>query len=388
MKQNVFVIATVFTTVECFLRGHIKGLQSLGFNVYVVSSPSDRGKSMANDLGFTFLPLKMARQISCYRDSLSLILLMGLILRHRPVMVHSHTPKGGLLGSVASWLCRVPVRIFTLHGSVGIGMSGLRARICRWTDWLTCLLSSSVWCVSPSLRQAAIENRICNSRKIVVIGQGSVCGVDFDKFNLNPEVQRQGRELKEKIFDSDSRVIGFVGRFNRDKGIPELLEAFSLVREKLENVRLLLVGDYDQAWTGLSGQSLDIGNDPSIHLAGKQANVVPFIAMLEVLVLPSHREGFGMVCIEASALQKPVVASRIVGIVDAVEDGVTGLLFRTGDAKDLAEKTLTILNDSALAKKLGFDGYRRTRELFDSTKIAQHVLARYRLELGIQDIKS
>jgi glycosyltransferase involved in cell wall biosynthesis len=320
----------------------------------------------------------MPRRITPLRDLVSVARLVRVMRCVQPAIVHGHTPKGGLLAMIAATLYGAPVRIYHMRGLPLMGASGMR-RILLWcTEWVACRLAHEVLCVSHSVRREAIGAGICPPDKIRVLLGGSGNGVDAkDRFQPidNPEV----RHLARNRFGipRDATVIGFVGRIVRDKGIVELVNAWMRLREAYPALHLLVVGPFEREGRVPQKTENVLRSDPRIHLAGKDWNTPPLYAAMDIVALPTHREGFPNVPLEAAATELPVVATRIPGCVDAVVSDVTGLLVEPRNDAALEAALNRYIEQPALRKAHGRAGRARVLREFNQETLWQALLDDY-----------
>ncbi len=289
-------------------------------------------------------------------------------------IVHSHMPKTGLLGMLAAWLSGVPIRINTFHGEVWATRSGWRRKALKLFDQLVGMLATDVLVVSPSQRDFLVNEGVLRSGKAEVIGAGSVCGVDVERFHIDPKIRRTTREMLG--IAQQAKVILFVGRLNRDKGVLDLAKAFDGIAKHNPNVVLVLVGaEEDVPFRYI--QEICYLERERLHYVKFTSTPERYMAAADVFCLPSYREGFGMTIIEAAACGVPAVASRIYGVTDAVAEGKTGLLFPAGDVTALTQCLLKLITQNELRHKMGHTARVRTLELFPSKIIAHEIVVLY-----------
>lgn len=272
---------------------------------------------------------------------------------------------------ISAWLARVPVRIYHLHGLTLMTATGLKRQLLRSTEKLACALSNQVICVSHSVREVVVAERLCPAGKIRVLLGGSINGVDA-RARFNPA--RAGAAVRADIrsrygIPPEASVVGFLGRFVRSKGLVELVAAWSRLRDELPNLHLLLVGEFEPLDPVPPEVRAVLRTDSRIHLTGWMRDVGPFYPAMDVVVLPSYREGLPGVPLEAAAMELPVVATRIPGCVDAVDDGVTATLVAARDAEALADALRMYLRDPELRRKHGRAGRERVLAKFKQEAI-------------------
>jgi glycosyltransferase involved in cell wall biosynthesis len=344
----------------------------------VVTSPGHGFDRVEQIDGIRLAAIEIPRPITPVRDLRALWRLYRLFKRIRPDIVHSTTPKAGLLCAVAARLARVPVRLHTFTGQVWAVSKGLR----RWaplaSDWLVARLCTLCYADSHSQREYLIELGVASSRKLAVIGAGSLGGVDFEKMDRARLAPATGALRMHLGIPAGARVIVFVGRVNRDKGIVELVNAFERLSQKLHDVYLVVVGPLEPELAPLPEEILAILRaEPKIRLVGYDPEAERYLALADVLCLPSYREGFPNVIIEAAALGVPTVGTRITGLMDSVIDADTGILVPVRDSEALAHALHVVLTDESYRQRLGDAARRRARELFDARTLNAALLAEY-----------
>jgi lipopolysaccharide/colanic/teichoic acid biosynthesis glycosyltransferase/glycosyltransferase involved in cell wall biosynthesis len=361
-----------------FLTGQLRYLGNRGFDVHVVSSPGADLHSFAEAEGVTAHAIAMARSITPAADLIALYRLWRLFRALRPEIVHAHTPKGGLLGAIAAWLARVPARIYHVHGLPLVTSQGPRRIILRTAERVSCRLATQVLCVSRSVRDVVVKAGLCPADKIDVLCGGTINGVDATgRFQPQPDDVRLQVRRKNRI-PREAIVLGYVGRIVRDKGWSELAEAWRSLRESHPDLHLLVVGDFEPQDPVPPEVVELIRTDPRIHHAGFDWDTPPLYAAMDLVVLPTHREGFPVVPLEAAAMGLPVVATRVPGCVDAVEDGVTGKLVQPRDPVSLAWALAAYLSDATLRRAHGAAGRRRVLREFRPQAIWEATAGVYR----------
>lgn len=364
--MRVVHITTVPESLVGFLRGQVAYLRTQGVEVTAISSPGAHLDAFEREHAVEVIGIEMPRRITPLRDLRALAAIVQALRRTRPVVVHAHTPKGGLLGMLAGWVARTPVRIYHMRGLPLETAAGWRRQLLRWTERTSCAAATHVLCVSSSLRAVAIAEHLCAPSKIEVLGSGSGQGVDatgkFDPERVSAETRLATR--RKHGLPEDAVVLGFVGRLVRDKGIVELMGAWQLLRQRYPHLHLLLSGVLEERDALPVELVRALSDDPRIHLLGFDWDTPPLYAAMDVVVLPTYREGFPNVPLEAAAMQRPVVATRVSGCVDAVVDGVTGLLVEPRDASELAAALARYIDDPALRAAHGQAGRARVLASF------------------------
>jgi glycosyltransferase involved in cell wall biosynthesis len=299
--------------------------------------------------------VEMPRRITPLKDVVALGQTFHTIRKIRPHIVHSHTPKGGLLGMVAAWMARVPVRIYHIHGLPCMTAKGYKRILLTWSERVSCLCAHQVLCVSDSIREVAVNGKLCPGSKIKVLHHGSINGVDAEsRFNPARLGDTVRDEWREKFgIPKTALVIGYVGRIVHDKGLVELNGAWKQLREEFPDLRLMLVGLFEAQDPLPRETEQALRTDESVILTGPVRDMPSAYMAMDIVVLPSYREGFGIVALETAAMGLPIVASRIPGIADAVDDGVTGTLVPVHDTQALAEALRVYIDNPDLRLQHG-----------------------------------
>lgn len=354
-----------------FLQGQLQYFQDKGFDVTVLCPERRTGEwEVARPEGVPIIELPMEREIAPLRDFASFWRLWRIMRALRPAFTNVGTPKAGLLGGFAAWLNRVPCRFYTLHGLRFETSSGLKRRLLTFAERLACRFAHRVICVSESVREGAIVSGITTREQTVVFGSGSCNGVDASRFAATPDTMKRASKLRRRFgITAQAPVMLFVGRLTCDKGIPELVAAFLQLGDQFPDLRLLLVGCFEDEDPLPIETRRCLESHPRVIFAGAVPDTAAFYAIADVVVLPSHREGLPTVILEAQAAGKPVIGAAATGIVDVVSDGETGLLFPVGDVPGLAKALARLITDKALATKLGLAGQESVKEKFRPERI-------------------
>jgi len=331
------------------LGGRLRALREAGFRVTLLSSPGKLLDLTAAKEGVESIAIPMRREIAPLADLVALVRLCWLLYWLKPEMTEFSTPKAGLLGSIAAMLCGVPTRVYFLRGLKLETSTGLKRRILLATEKIASACSHTVLCNSDSLRNQALALGVAPESKLHLLGNGSSNGVDVERFSpgKNNLRSRLGLPLH-------APVVGFVGRLTRDKGLPELIEAFDAILAAKPEAHLLLVGWFDAAEDALdSFMRWRIEHHPRIHMTGFVADTAPYYRVMDVMVLPTWREGFPNVVLEAASSGIPVVTTLSTGSRDAVVPEVTGLLIPPGYPEAISEALLQLLRNPERRGRMG-----------------------------------
>lgn len=354
-------------------------MRERGLQISVISSPGELLEQFAQREGVQVYPVLMPRRITPARDLFAVAHIGRILRRVRPHIVHAHTPKGGLLGMLAAWMCRVPVRIYHIRGLPHLTANGAKRLLLRYSEKVACALAHQVLCVSHSIRQVVVQECICPAGKIKVLAWGSGQGVDAEhRFHPARFDERDKQQLRQRLhIPQEGIVIGFVGRIVRDKGIVELVDAWQRLRKDYPHAHLLLVGDYEPQDPVPSGIRELLDSTPQVHVTGWVEDTAPYYAIMDLLVLPSYREGFPNAPLEAAAMELPVVATDIPGTRDAVENEQTGLLVPPRDARSLELAIRRYLVGAALRVQHGKAGRERVLRYYRQETLWQALYEEY-----------
>lgn len=311
----------------------VKDLQSKGFEVISLSSPGPELDEL-RDMGVKIITVAMERHISLSRDIKALFQIIKVLRREKPYLVHSMTPKAGMLCMVAAWICRVPRRVHTFTGLIWPTATGVKRKILMATDWLTCACATHIIPEGKGVMND-LQNHI-TKKPMKVLGYGNVKGVDMERFSKRPDIVEASKSIrKDGVF-----TFLFVGRVVGDKGINEMVEAFlRLVKEK-PNVRLLFVGKFEEKLDPVKDVTRkQINTSPEIQYAGPQFgdDLLAYYAASDCFVFPSYREGFPNTVLEAGAMGLPSIVTDINGSREIIENGKNGIIIPPKDVDALYE---------------------------------------------------
>jgi glycosyltransferase involved in cell wall biosynthesis len=365
--------------MEFFFHGQIGFLKRRGFEICAISSPGDLAERFRKEESINFYPVPMVRGVAPIKDLVALWRLWRMFRQINPDIVHSYTPKAGLLGTVAAWLSGIPVIYLSVFGLRQMTSSGFRRRLLDITTKLSCSLADRVWCDSFSVREYMIRAKLSLGPKTVVLGQGSANGVDAEG-TFSPK--RYGLSIRNTIRERyeiprDAYVLGFIGRIVKDKGMHEIACAWRSLKNQYSSLHLLLVGPIEAEDPLLPEDDALFRSDPRIHLTDYQKEVAPFYAAMDLFVMPSYREGFGLTNIEAAAMQLPVVSTLIPGCIDSVMDGFTGTLVPVRSTLDLITAIEKYMNNPKLRRKHGIAGRKRVLRDFRQETIWEGLYKEY-----------
>jgi glycosyltransferase involved in cell wall biosynthesis len=375
LKKKICFVVSSTMTVNAFLREPIRRL-SEHYDVYIMVNLNPEEAPPDLDGSVKILPIRIERNISLWRDCLALWQMIRLFRHYRFQLVHSVTPKAGLLAMTSAFLAGVGIRIHTFTGQVWATRTGLSRWLLknadRWIGWL----STGALVDSASQRSFLLEESVLVEAKSGVLAQGSISGVDTDRFK--PDDRARAKIRAALSIPAEDMVFLYLGRLNHDKGLLDLASAFAGIRD--QEAYLLVVGP-DEDRIGPQMLALAESNAKRVIFLGFAANPEEYLAAADVLCLPSYREGFGNVVIEAAAVGIPAIGSRIYGLVDAIAENESGLLFEARNVKELQACLATLCNDRALQTRLGLQARERVMAQFTSERLASAWLDYYRARL-------
>lgn len=355
--QRLCLMVTSGVTATTFLGGYLRFLREQGWDVTLICNDGPGVAELSRVAGIAYEPLGMEREPAPWKDLRALFQAIRLLRRLRPDVLVYATPKASLIGSLAGWTTRIPRRVYELWGLRMETASGFGRHVFGALERLTMRLSTVVIANSRTLAARAVELRLNGLKEVAVIGEGSSHGVDTEYFSLGADMVELDPNLVASLVRSSTPVIGFIGRLHPDKGVDVLLDALRICADRGVDAQLLIVGADEGA--GVDERIVGVQGSVAVHAPGHLVDVRAALRRMDVLVLPSRREGFPNVVLEAAAMGIPSIVSDATGCVDAVVDGETGLVVSVGDALGLANGIEALLADGELRRRLGANARRR-----------------------------
>lgn len=377
-QPRLLRITTVPISLKLLLRGQLNYFSGQGFDVLAVSADGPEVKDLVKE-GIAHHRVPMTRKITPLQDLICLWQLIQIMRTFQPDIVHTHTPKAGLLGMMAAWVCRVPVRLHTVAGLPLMEAKGLKRSVLIMTERITCFCATRVYPNSLGLLKYMQEVLSMVNGTLSMIGKGSTNGIDSNYFSRTPELIHAAQEIRSRYQIPDEVIVfSFVGRIVKDKGIVELVEAFKKIAATMD-VRLILVGPFEQELDPLPREVMKfIQNEPQVIKAGFQHDVRPWLLASDVFVFPSYREGFPNVVMQAACLEVPCIVSDINGCNEIIDDNASGLIVPPKAVNALYEAMKIMITDKE--KRTAFAA--RSREFvsknFDQQYIWGALLKEYR----------
>lgn len=356
MAGKVIHAVTVAQTLK-LMKGQLAYLEDKGYETKALSSKGDYIKDYEQAEGVKVLNVEMEREISLLKDLSSLIACVKLFYKEKPDIVNAGTPKAALIAMLAAFITRVPIRIYNVLGLRLETTTGLKRLTLLTAEKITATAATHILSVSPSLSEQLVSYGIAAPEKIKVLGNGSLNGFNLADFELDDERRMETDSLKKELgLSKDHLVVGFMGRITRDKGVAETVAAFLGLSRRYPQLRLLVVGDFEEGDPVDEKTKQEILDNPSIILVPYQKDPIPYFHMMDIFLFLTKREGFGNVSIEASLAGKPVIVSDVTGARDTVSDWETGLLVDPQNGAEVINRLELLINDKALRQRLGANG--------------------------------
>lgn len=370
-RRVLFGVSDVITA-NYFLREFMAETRERGFDVTWFAGGTT---APVPELADTFVPVPtLRRTISIKEDAAALRDIIKLIRRERPAAAHISTPKAALLGMLAAKWCRVPKRVYLVRGLRLETSQGPSKYLLWFLERLTASCATDVVCVSHSVAQRCAEMKLASKRKLIVLGEGSSCGVTTERFAPTPERHEAGMALRHELgIEADRVVIGYVGRINKPKGVEELLLAFAEVR-KNHRVALVCLGDLDPGEPVSAEAEAILRGGDHVHWLPHMSDPSSVYHAFDMFVLATYREGFPNVALEAASAALPVVTTDATGAIDSVVPDVTGVIVKAQDAAALAAGIVQLVDQPAVRARMGAAGRKRCEDVFErSTVVLRHV---------------
>ena len=375
-KIRLCVMTTIGASIQVLYAGRLEYLSANGFDITVVCASSELDQAI-RARGVRLRTLPFTRAITLWKDARALADLYRFLRDERFDLVEVSTPKAALIGSLAARLSRSPRLIHILHGTAYEGKRGLLGAMLRAATSLPCRLADVTFAVSSSVAERICADRLGRAHSIRVLGAGSANGVDLTRFSPSAIASSADVRRAQRI-PSEAVVVGFVGRLTRDKGVEDLALAFRMLNEQWPRTVLMVVGDYEDCDRPALETSGFLSTHPGVRHVGWQADVLPFLAAMNILVLPTYREGLGNVLLEAAAIGLPTVTTNATGARDAIVAGKTGLQVPIGDPNALATALAALVRDPSLRDEMGRAGRTWVCEHFDQNDVWRRQAREYR----------
>lgn len=377
MKPKVIRTATVAISLDILLKGQLQFLNQQ-FNVIAISGNDVHLENVQSREGVQTIAIKIERQISPINDLVSLFKLYKTFKKEKPQIVHSITPKAGLLSMIAAYFAGVPIRMHTFTGLIFPSKTGFLKRILIILDKVLCFFATNIYPEGQGVKDALVAYKITN-KPLHIIANGNINGIDLDYFiNANNSNNQQQLKAKLNISEADFVFI-FVGRLVRDKGINELISVFDKLNNNFINTKLLLVGPFEQENDPILPSTLQkLNNHKAIVSVGHQADVRPYFEIANVLVFPSYREGFPNVVMQAGAMNLPSIVTNINGCNEIIIQNKNGLIIEPKDETALFNAMQLLLQNKELTAQLKNNARELIKARYDKNIVWDGILNEYR----------
>lgn len=378
-QPKLIRITTVPISLKTLLKGQHRFMSEQGFEIIGVSSAGQELRDVEQDEYIRVESLEMTRTISPWKDFRSLWKFYRLCKKEKPDIVHSHTPKAGIIGMLGAKLAGVPIRLHTVAGLPLMEANGFRRVILDFVEKLTYSCATKIYSNSKGLYDFILTHGYTSDRKLKVLANGSSNGIDTDFFASAQIDERQKTELSQQLdICTGDFVFVFVGRLVGDKGINELISAFANLELKTLNLKLLLVGSLESNLDPLRSDTLkEIKINPNIISVGFQKDVRPYFAIADALVFPSYREGFPNVVMQAGAMGLPSIVSDINGCNEIIVEGRNGMIIPAKNSEALCQAMLKLVYDKDYYNKLKMNARKMIIDRYEQKVVWQALLDEY-----------
>jgi len=370
-KEKVLHIITVSFVINHFFGKQFLYLNAKTGNEYHLGCTSSKEfLALSSKLGYIPFEVEITRNISPLKDLKAIFKIYKYIKANKIDKVVGHTPKGGMVAMIASFLANVSERVYFRHGIIYETSQGFKRFLLKNIDAITGGFATVVVCVSKSVKERSESDKLNDPKKNIILGLGTCNGIDTEsKFNPEKSDFERVEAIKQNLkINSGDKILGYVGRIVKDKGIEELIEAWKIVKPQFPHVKLLLVGPIEEKDSISEEAKNIISSDESILFTDFVLDSAPYFGLMDIFILPTYREGFPTVSLEASSMEIPVIITRATGCTESIQENKTGV-FITHDPKDIAEKILFYLNNDQIAKEHGENGRKFVRANFEESKI-------------------
>ena len=377
MKNKIIRVSTVASSLYILLRGQLKFMSDY-YEVIAASTYSKMLEYVGVNEGVRIKGIELTRKITLGKDIKALCEMYLFLRKEKPLIVHTHSPKAGTVGMIAAWLARVPIRLHTVAGLPLMETVGFKRKLLSMVEKMTYMFATKVYPNSYGLKDFILEEKLCSPKKIHVIGVGSSNGIDTNYFNPKLFSDSDKTILKEKLLIKEKDFIFvFLGRVVRDKGINELIYAFKNLNRR--NSKLLIVGPYESELSPLLHETKDeIERNENIIHVGYQEDVRPYLAISDILVFPSYREGFPNAVMQAVAMGLPAIVTDINGCNEIIKEKENGIIIPTKDYEALINAMHYFLDNPEEVKRMGDQTRISILNNFEQQKVWDAILSEYK----------
>lgn len=379
-NKKLIRITTVPMALRYLLRGQMRFMADNGFEVLMISADGKELAEVIENESCRHVIVPMTRKITPIQDLRCLISLIKIFRKEKPDIVHTHTPKAGLLGMLAAKICGVKTRIHTVAGLPLMAERGFKYRLLKFIERLTYACANQVWPNSPSLLKFIRQEKMCRPSKLKIIAKGSTNGINLNRFNPAVLDEMIMDEVSEQINASEEDTyLLCIGRLVADKGIAELVKVFTKLQNTHDNLMLIVVGEFEEELDPLPAETLhEIKTNPNIIHVSWTNHVEYFMNQADFFVFPSHREGFPNVLLQAGAMGLPIICSDITGNVDIVTNNQTGLIFNCGNEKEMQHLLEFAIANPQRLETMAAQLQKDIKENYKQENIWQNMLQAYK----------
>lgn len=373
-------ITTIPGSLKGLLRGQLRFMSENGYEVIGVSSSGEALKEVEINEGVAVVSIEMTRTISPLKDLQALYKLIKFFKKEKPQIVHTHTPKAGLLGMMAAKITRVPNRLHTVAGMPLTVATGNKRRLLDQMERLTYFCATKIYPNSYGLEKIIIDNKYTSKNKLKVIAKGSSNGIDTTQFDPSSVSETSKKRIRKELGINDNDFIFlFVGRIVKDKGINELIKAFSELSSEYPHIHLVLAGRYEMNLNPITLETKStIELNSRIHPVGFQSEIKDYFAFADVLTFPSYREGFPNVVMQAAAMQLNSIVSNINGCNEIVKNGENGWIVPVENSDELKNRMEWCINNQAQSKEMGLKSRQIMVADYERNFVWHEILKEYR----------
>lgn len=385
-KIKLIRITTVPMALKFLLPGQMKFMKENGFDVLMISADGAERNDIIESEGCPHTIVEMTRKITPFKDFICLLQLIKFFRKELPDIVHTHTPKAGLLGMIAAKFCRVKIRIHTVAGLPLMVEKGFKYQLLKLIEKITYGCATNVWPNSNSLVQFIQQKKLSAAKKLFIIGKGSTNGINLNRFKKEVLDVKILEQVKASLnYQEKCIYLLYIGRLVKDKGIPELINAFVQLQNNYLNLKLVLVGQFENDLDPLPESALhQIKNNGDIKHIEWTDYVEYYMAAANYFVFPSHREGLPNVLLQAGAMQLPIICSKIDGNVDIVLHHQTGLLFEKGNEQQIQQQIVFALDNKEAMQKMATILHQTIQTNYRRENIWQNILEQYKMLLSFR----
>lgn len=382
-KPKLIRVTTVPISLKLLITGQMKFMSENGFDVVTISADGKEIEDVIKLEGCSHVTINLTRKITPLKDLKALWETYKFFKKQKPDIVHTHTPKAGLIGMLAAKFAGVKTRIHTVAGMPLMVYEGNMKKLLIAVEKLTYWASTDVWPNSYSLCNYILENKFTVKSKIKIISKGSSNGIDLTRFSIeNLNAEKLANIEKQIGFDKNQKIVVSIGRMVKDKGVEELVRAFKILQSEKVDFKLLLIGPFEHDLDPLNHEiAQEIQNNPKIQHINWSDDVEYYMHLSYLLIHPSHREGFPNVLLQAGAMKCPIICSEIPGNVDVANNRSEATWFKVKNQNDLYEKLKWALENEDELNKRAENLHQKITKSFSRTEIHQAILEEYKQKL-------